>query len=242
VKDVNAKRQVKYLSKAYRHAANGTDATAGKYHIHNAAISMFTSFLQGCDDPDLMQTVQSTIRVHKARKEVLEVVQAYSNREYERALQKVDDANEIAESVPQTQFNTQEVDLFEKMAQARLRANEGAFSVALGICENTSLSDRRLDALESLLRLKQNIQEGNVNEAASVVAAAFDEGTAIRIAVDSLVEKEIDDSETPTPMDAVPEVSQGYEQALLEGARIVRQEPEGRSVRTALRKLLGEKL
>lgn len=74
------------------------------------------------------------------------------------------------------------------------------------------------------------------------MASAFDEGTAVRFAVDSLVDQELSDPRTPTAMDAVPDVPQGYEQALLEGGRLVRREPEGESVRTALRELLAEEL
>ena len=191
VHPVSTVRFVKYLSKAFRHAAHALDAWESRYWLHGNARRLFERL-----DPEGPETtgdvdaaLAGTLQTHRCRECEARAHVALAEPDYEEVQWAAARARSAAAKAPQDSLRLRNLDAIEQLAAARQAERRGEFDAALATYESIDTDD---DAFQvgvrshrRLCELKALLEDGADERALSRAHEWFGQQSAIVAATEA---------------------------------------------------------
>lgn len=186
----NNVRFVKYLNKAFRHAANATDSWQGKATLHDCAIVTITEVGQQFDDEEAVEAVTESKQLQRFWSQVAKshayLLQLNPDQAHESAVA----ANE--------QFQDIDINISSFPLQRCLTLSEGLlledeeeYELAVSCYDELSLYDKMVESRKNLAQISSHIQNDNQMGALDLAISEFGEGSLITNALRAISEENI---------------------------------------------------
>ena len=196
VEPVSVERFVKYLSKAFRHAAHATDDWASRHQLHISAQRLFERLEpttlaadRQVSPADVESTVTGTLHTHRCREYEAQAHRAFAETAYEEVAWAAEQAREAATAAPQRSIRLHDLDTIETIAAARTAERRGDFEDALDRYDGVETSDDELRAgvasHRQLCRVKQLLDGGRHDTALAKAHEWFEPGSAVVLAAEA---------------------------------------------------------
>jgi hypothetical protein len=196
IRPVDAVRFVKYLSKAFRHAAHTVDSWGTRYQLHINARRLFERVDPGTlatGQDRAVDTVESAIRgtlhTHRCREYEAQAHLAFATPAYEKLHRAAEQARTAAEQAPQEHMQLRELDTISEIASARQAERAGNFDAAIARYDEISTRDDELQVGISchrqLCELKRAVTRDNHQQALATAHDWFAPKSVIVAAVEA---------------------------------------------------------
>lgn len=206
IREVDAVRYIKYLSKSFRHQATGAHHKEwGPCHgwlaaqlMHGLAVEIVTDKIDEIDLTEgLKQTLVETAAFHNFRGHRAAAIVAFERRNVERLSNEIDEARAHLDTVPGSP--TQELlDALENLEQALVFEETGEFTEALKQYQKVAHPKLDLKGRIRLVEIKRAVSDGRYGQAKDIAEEEFGENSPICTAV-SLVAGNAADSPSIQP-------------------------------------------
>ena len=196
VKPVSVVRFLKYLSKAFRHAAHATDDWACRYQLHINAQRLFGRFEptalvadRDTSTETLESTIAGTLHVHRCREYEAQAHLAFTETMYDEVSWAAEQARNEAQAAPQNSLQLRGLDTVETIAAARRAERRGEFETALARYDEVETDDdtRQVGVVchRQLCRVKQLVEQGRHEVALANAHEWFEPGSAVVLATEA---------------------------------------------------------
>ena len=170
IREVDPGRFVKYLSKAFRHAAHDVEDWQHRRGVHRGARDVFAAV--DADDR-LAETVEGTVLNHRCREREAAAHVHFENGAYEEAARAAGDAQRLAERVPQESVHLDGVELIEVLATARAAEERGEYERARHRYASHADRSERAARREALAGVKEALVHEDYRVAMARASEAF---------------------------------------------------------------------
>ena len=249
VRSVSLVRFLKYLSKAFRHAAHAADSWACRHQLHINAQRLFGRFeptVLATDRDTSAETVESTIagtlHVHRCHEYEAQAHLAFAESRYDEVSWAVERARNEAQAAPQDSLRLRGLGTVETIAAARRAERRGEFETALVRYDEVETDDdtRQVGVAchRQLCRVKQLVEQGRHEAALADAHEWFEPGSAVVLATEASCGLLPDlDGDAPTISDQFLTVDTDVLSALVP---LVRLAAVGGPVSTAVRRQIAD--
>lgn len=196
VRAVSAERYIKYLSKAFRHAAHATDDWATRHQLHINACQLFNRLEpptlaanDGASPAAIESTIEGTIHTHRCREYEARARLSFAEAAYDEVFSAAKQARSEAAAAPQQSLQLRELDTIEAISAARTAERHGEFNTALSRYDdvNTDADELQvgLTCHRQLCRVKRLLKEGHHETALAKAHEWFESESTIVLAVEA---------------------------------------------------------
>ena len=193
VRRVDPVRFLKYLAKAFRHAAHVADDRSTRIRIHRVAVDLFDGMEQPAvapssarvPTPEFDTVCAGTVATHQCRLQSALAHRRLDAHEYDAAATAATRAREAAADAPQASLGVESLSSVSALAEARRAELAGEFETALTAYEDLAVSSgdntvaAGVDANAALCRVKRHLRAGDDREALRTARRAFDADSPI---------------------------------------------------------------
>ncbi len=196
VRPVSVVRFLKYLSKAFRHAAHAADDWACRYQLHINAQRLFrrfepTTLAAGRDisTDEIESTIAGTLHTHRCREYEAQTHLAFTEAAYDEVSWAAERARDEARAAPQDSLRLRELDTVETVAAARRAERRGEFETALARYDEVETGDDTYQVgvlcHRQLCRVKQSVERGRHEAALTNAHEWFEPDSAVVVATEA---------------------------------------------------------
>ncbi|MFT4920817.1 MAG: hypothetical protein ACI8XM_000008 [Haloarculaceae archaeon] len=190
IEDWHDHRRIKYLSKAFRHAANASDTWEAKRNLHDNAIVLLMKTVQNQDTGQ--DTLELALKRHELWRAIADAYLALNNNDPDSAHSIALECEDRLAEIPLYDSSPYHLDRVKLLAGGRLMETEGDYADAADHYASFDREDDYVLLHRTLAQLKARVDDGDGKEALELAEEQFDDDSLLCTTLRVLAEESID--------------------------------------------------
>lgn len=190
IEEWHSERNIKYVSKAFRHAANATDTWEAKRDLHDNAIVLLIAESQQREAG--LDAIELSRARHEFWKEVAEAYLALENKDPDRAHNIARNAKDRLSDLPMYESPPYHLKRALLLAGGRLIEAEENYADAADHYASFNTPDDAVELRQTLAQIKAKVTADNPDKALELARSEFDDESLITTTLRVLADAEIE--------------------------------------------------